>query len=363
MTSVREAPDHRRPSDAVLGRLPLLDRFLPAWIVAAMACGIGLGRLVPDLDSWMSKVKLAGTSLPIAAGLLVMMYPVLAKVRYGELGRVTSNRRLMGPSLLLNWVVGPALMFALAWLMLPDLAAYRTGLVIVGLARCIAMVLIWNDLAGGDREAAAILVALNSLFQIVAFAGLAYYDQWFERPWGSYAYAIEGAAIARGTGPQLAGRPFSRGAAIPPAEPGEDGPDDESGGEQHQQPHPGRVVHVKEEEVDADAAGVLQDEGQGEEAYHDPSREPRRRLPTLTRPGRLAEHASTVHLADRCHQGRRTPRRSQPPASLPWSGRLSRPQPPLGTDLCRRMTTDLDAGVLLTSAVESSGTSTLASGK
>jgi len=153
----------------------VLDRFLPVWIAAAMGCGIVLGRLLPHLDSWLSKVKLAGTSLPIALGLLVMMYPVLAKVRYGELGRVTSNRRLMVPSLVLNWLVGPAVMFALAWSMLPDLPAYRTGLIIVGLARCIAMVLIWNDLAGGDREAAAVLVALNSLFQIVAFAALAYF--------------------------------------------------------------------------------------------------------------------------------------------------------------------------------------------
>jgi ACR3 family arsenite transporter len=155
--------------------LSVLDRLLPVWIAAAMGCGLVLGRLFPELNSWVSKVKVAGTSLPIAVGLLVMMYPVLAKVRYGELGRVTSNRRLMVPSLVLNWVVGPALMFALAWLMLPDLPAYRTGLIIVGLARCIAMVLIWNDLAGGDREAAAVLVALNSLFQIVAFAGLAYF--------------------------------------------------------------------------------------------------------------------------------------------------------------------------------------------
>ena len=140
-----------------------------------MAGGIALGRLFPHLDTWLGTAKLAGTSLPIAIGLLVMMYPVLAKVRYRELSRVTSNRRLMVPSLVLNWLVGPALMFALAWLMLPDLPAYRTGLIIVGLARCIAMVFIWNDLAGGDREAAAVLVALNSLFQIVAFAALAYF--------------------------------------------------------------------------------------------------------------------------------------------------------------------------------------------
>ena len=175
MTSVRDAPGRRADSGAVLGRLSLLDRFLPVWIIAAMVLGVFLGRLFPDLNSWMSKVKVAGTSLPIAVGLLVMMYPVLAKVRYGELGRVTSDRRLMVPSLVLNWVIGPAVMFALAWVMLPDLPAYRTGLIIVGLARCIAMVLIWNDLAGGNREACAVLVALNSLFQIVAFAGLAYF--------------------------------------------------------------------------------------------------------------------------------------------------------------------------------------------
>jgi arsenite transporter len=175
VTSVREAPERQSDAGAILGRLSLLDRYLPVWIFAAMVIGVIMGRLFPDLNSWMSKVKVAGTSLPIAVGLLVMMYPVLAKVRYSELGRVTSNRRLIVPSLVLNWVIGPAVMFALAWLMLPDLPGYRTGLIIVGLARCIAMVLIWNDLAGGDREAGAVLVALNSLFQIVAFAALAYF--------------------------------------------------------------------------------------------------------------------------------------------------------------------------------------------
>ncbi|WP_137295673.1 ACR3 family arsenite efflux transporter [Nocardioides dongxiaopingii] len=160
--------------DAVATRLSTLDRFLPVWIVAAMALGLLLGRSIPGLDDALASVEIGSVSLPIAVGLLVMMYPVLAKVRYDELGRVAADRRLLAASILLNWIVGPALMFALAWLMLPDLPEYRTGLIIVGLARCIAMVLIWNDLACGDREAAAILVAINSVFQVVAFAGLGY---------------------------------------------------------------------------------------------------------------------------------------------------------------------------------------------
>jgi len=131
----------------VIKRLSLLDRFLPVWIVMAMAIGIGLGRAIPSLNTHLNAVQVtSGTSLPIFIGLLVMMYPVLAKVRYDRLGTVTRDRKLLVASLVLNWLIGPAVMFALAWLLLPDLPTYRTGLIIVGLARCIAMVLIWNDL-------------------------------------------------------------------------------------------------------------------------------------------------------------------------------------------------------------------------
>ncbi|WP_153427309.1 ACR3 family arsenite efflux transporter [Streptomyces alkaliphilus] len=159
----------------MVGRLSTLDRFLAVWILLAMAIGLGLGRVVPGLDSALSAVEIGGISLPIALGLLVMMYPVLAKVRYDRLDTVTGDRRLLVSSLVVNWLVGPAVMFALAWIFLADLPEYRTGLIIVGLARCIAMVIIWNDLARGDREAAAVLVALNSVFQVFAFGLLAWF--------------------------------------------------------------------------------------------------------------------------------------------------------------------------------------------
>ena len=166
---------HQEADGDVLHRLSTLDRFLPVWIGVAMVGGLLLGRLIPGLDDALAAVEVGSVSLPIAIGLLIMMYPVLAKVRYDRLGTVTGDRRLLVSSLVLNWVLGPALMFALAWLMLPDLPEYRTGLIIVGLARCIAMVIIWNDLACGDREAAAVLVALNSIFQVVMFALLGWF--------------------------------------------------------------------------------------------------------------------------------------------------------------------------------------------
>jgi arsenical-resistance protein len=155
--------------------LSTLDRFLPIWIGLAMATGLLIGRWVPGFNTVLQKVQINGISLPIALGLLIMIYPVLAKVRYDRLDTVTSDRRLLISSLLLNWVLGPAVMFALAWLLLADLPEYRTGLIIVGLARCIAMVIIWNDLADGDREAAAVLVALNSIFQVLMFAALGWF--------------------------------------------------------------------------------------------------------------------------------------------------------------------------------------------
>lgn len=159
----------------VIGKLSALDRYLPVWILIAMAVGLLLGRMFGGLNDTLDTIKIDTVSLPIAIGLLAMMYPVLAKVKYSKVGEVAADRKLMGTSLFLNWIVGPAVMFALAWILLPDLPAYRTGLIIVGLARCIAMVLIWNDLACGSGEAAAVLVALNSVFQVIAYAILGWF--------------------------------------------------------------------------------------------------------------------------------------------------------------------------------------------
>ena len=159
----------------IAARLSTLDRLLPVWIGAAMAVGLLLGRLVPGIGDAISAVQVDGISLPIAVGLLVMMYPVLAKVRYDRLDTVTRDRKLLAAALFLVWIVGPALMFTLAWVFLPDLPEYRTGIIIVGLAPCIAMVIIWNDLARGDREAAAVLVAINSVIQVLFFAALSWF--------------------------------------------------------------------------------------------------------------------------------------------------------------------------------------------
>ena len=157
----------------ILKRLSTLDRFLPVWIFAAMALGLVLGRaLSRPRRRARPGASSAGVSVPIAIGLLWMMYPVLAKVRYEAIGQHARDTKLLGTSLVLNWVVGPLLMLALAWLFLPDLPHYRNGLVLIGLARCIAMVLIWNSLACGSGELAAVLVALNSVFQILTYSVL-----------------------------------------------------------------------------------------------------------------------------------------------------------------------------------------------
>ena len=160
--------------DAVVAKLSMLDRYLPVWIGIAMVFGIMLGKIFTGLDETLDSVKIDTVSLPIAIGLLTMMYPVLAKVKYRTIGSVVDTRSLV-MSLVLNWLIGPALMFVLAWTLLSDLPEYRTGLIIVGLARCIAMVLIWNDLACGSRELAAVLVAINSVFQIIAYSLLGYF--------------------------------------------------------------------------------------------------------------------------------------------------------------------------------------------
>jgi ACR3 family arsenite transporter len=166
-------------AQAVLARLSRLDRYLPLWIGLAMVCGLLLGTALPSLNDSLEKLQIGTVSLPIAIGLLVMMYPVLAKVRYEDIGRMSddgvSNGRFFGVSLFLSWIVGPALMFALAWIFLADQPEYRTGVIIVGLARCIAMVLVWNDIALGDRERAAVLVVFNAIFQVAAYALLGYF--------------------------------------------------------------------------------------------------------------------------------------------------------------------------------------------